>query len=196
MKNILNISGKAISVKGNDIDTDRIIPARFLKCVSFAELGPHAFEDDRKADSTKGITHSFDQTKFQEANILFVNQNFGCGSSREHAPQSLMRWGIQAIIGESFAEIFYANCISLGIPCVVLNKANINKIMKANQQDPNAQWTLDIENQKFSGPIELSVEINPNSQEQFITGKWNPLVELLDNLTLVRETAKKIPYLS
>ena len=126
---------------------------------------------------------------------MFVNQNFGCGSSREHAPQSLMRWGIKAIIGESFAEIFYGNCTSLGIPCITLGQENIQKIMKLNQENPNMPWKLDLEQQLLQNDqIEIPVTINPNSQQQFLSGKWNPLTELTENMSKVHETAKNIPY--
>jgi len=122
---ISNINGQCISLIGNDIDTDRIIPARFLRCVSFDSLGKSVFEDDRK--TLKG-RHPFDLEENKNASILIVNSNFGCGSSREHAPQALMRWGIKAIIGESFADIFYSNCIAIGIPCFTLPKKSIEKI--------------------------------------------------------------------
>ena len=122
---ILQISGKCISIIGNDIDTDRIIPARFLKCINFDALGKSVFEDDRK--TLKG-RHPLDLEENKNASILIVNSNFGCGSSREHAPQALMRWGIKAIIGESFAEIFYSNCIAIGIPCFTLPKKSLSLI--------------------------------------------------------------------
>ena len=122
---ISQISGECISLIGNDIDTDRIIPARFLKCVNFDALGKSVFEDDRKTQ--KGI-HAFDLKENQDSSILIVNSNFGCGSSREHAPQALIRWGIKAIIGESFAEIFYSNCLAIGIPCFTLPKKSVQNI--------------------------------------------------------------------
>ena len=126
---ILQISGKCISLIGNDIDTDRIIPARFLKCVNFDSLGKSVFEDDRK--TLKG-SHPFDLKENKDSSILIVNSNFGCGSSREHAPQALIRWGIRAIIGESFAEIFYSNCIAIGIPCFTLPKKLLQNIQTYN----------------------------------------------------------------
>ena len=126
---ILQISGRCISLIGNDIDTDRIIPARFLKCINFDALGNSVFEDDRK--TLKG-RHPLDLQENKNASILIVNSNFGCGSSREHAPQALMRWGIKAIIGESFAEIFYSNCVAIGIPCFTLPKKSIQNIQEYN----------------------------------------------------------------
>ena len=122
---VLQINGKCISLIGNDIDTDRIIPARFLKCVNFDSLGEYVFEDDR--ETLKGL-HPFDLEENKNASILIVNSNFGCGSSREHAPQALIRWGIKAIIGESFADIFYSNGIAIGIPCFTLPKKSIEEI--------------------------------------------------------------------
>jgi len=129
---ISNINGQCIALIGNDIDTDRIIPARFLKCVNFDSLGESAFDDDRK--TLKG-RHPFDIEKNKNASILIVNSNFGCGSSREHAPQALMRWGIKAIIGESFADIFYSNCIAIGIPCFTLSKKSIKEIQNYSDND-------------------------------------------------------------
>ena len=122
---ISNMNGQCISLIGNDIDTDRIIPARFLKCINFDSLGESVFEDDRKTLKGK---HPFDLEENKNASILVVNSNFGCGSSREHAPQALMRWGIKAIIGESFADIFYSTCIAIGIPCFTLPKKFIEEI--------------------------------------------------------------------
>ena len=133
---ISKITGKCISLIGNDIDTDRIIPARFLKCVNFDSLGKFVFEDDR--ETLKG-SHPFDIKENQGASIFIVNSNFGCGSSREHAPQALMRWGIKAIIGESFAEIFYSNCIAIGIPCFTLPKKSIQYIQKNNYKKRHRQ---------------------------------------------------------
>ena len=131
------VSGTTVVVRGDDIDTDRIIPARFLKCVTFEALGPAAFADDRAelADSPAG-PHPFDRPEHQGASILLVNRNFGCGSSREHAPQALMRWGIRAVVGESFAEIFYGNCLALGIPCLVADHDTMLAIQAAAEADP------------------------------------------------------------
>src|SRR3954470_24798958 len=148
---IAKVQARAVPVRGNDIDTDRIIPARFLRCVVFDGLGPHSFEDDRLGLKAKGQTHAFDDARFQGSGILFVNKNFGCGSSREHAPQALMRWGIKAIVGESFAEIFFGNCVSLGIPCLVADEAALGRLSTAAEKDPQALWTIDVEAGKVSG---------------------------------------------
>ncbi len=191
---ITSVSGRAISVRGNDIDTDRIIPARFLKCVTFEALGPHAFEDDRASLKEKGKTHPFDEPKFKGANILLVNKNFGCGSSREHAPQSLKRWGIDAIIGESFAEIFFGNCVSLGIPCATVSSDLAEKIQAAAEANPEANWELNLESLSLSGPVEISVNISDSTLKQFLKGSWNPMQGLLNAMDLVHSKAASLPY--
>jgi 3-isopropylmalate/(R)-2-methylmalate dehydratase small subunit len=193
---IKKIQGIAIPLHGNDIDTDRIIPARFLKCVVFNELGPHAFEDDRKSQKDSGITHPFDDPKYSQGSILVVNKNFGCGSSREHAPQSLIRWGIRAIIGESFAEIFYANCLTLGVPCVTMPQADITKIMSRIESDADTVWELDLESSRFSGPEVYDAGILPGSRDQLLSGNWNPLSALLANKDNIQKVASQLPYLN
>ncbi|MFC1584472.1 3-isopropylmalate dehydratase small subunit 2 [Fibrobacterota bacterium] len=193
---ITRIGGTAIPLRGNDVDTDRIIPARYLKCVTFAELGTHVFEDDRRESSAKGQLHAFDNEQYRGAEILFVNNNFGCGSSREHAPQSLMRWGIKGIIGESFAEIFFGNCVSLGIPCATLPHEAMESAMDAVEQRPDAQWTVDIELQELSGPVTFQIDLPPGPKSQFLAGTWNPLHSLLENKNEIEQTAAGLPYLS
>jgi 3-isopropylmalate/(R)-2-methylmalate dehydratase small subunit len=198
---ISKVSGRAVPVRGNDIDTDRIIPARFLRCVVFDGLGPHSFEDDRLGLKAKGQTHAFDDARFQGASILFVNKNFGCGSSREHAPQALMRWGIKAIVGESFAEIFFGNCVSLGIPCLVADEAALGRLSTAAEKDPQALWTIDVEAGKVSGtaggtPVTESAALPPGPRSQFLSGRWNSLNELLSNLPGVEKVAAGLPYVA
>jgi 3-isopropylmalate/(R)-2-methylmalate dehydratase small subunit len=193
---ISKVSGRAVPVRGNDIDTDRIIPARFLRCVVFDGLGPHSFEDDRLGLKAKGETHSFDDARYQGASILFVNKNFGCGSSREHAPQALMRWGIQAIVGESFAEIFFGNCVSLGVPCLTADEAALGRLLSAAEKDPQARWTVDVEAGKVSGPINESATLPPGPRSQFLSGRWNSLNELLGNLPGVEKVAAGLPYVA
>ena len=188
---ISQITGKCISLIGNDIDTDRIIPARFLKCVNFDSLGKSVFEDDRK--TLKG-SHAFDLKENQDSSILIVNSNFGCGSSREHAPQALIRWGIRAIIGESFAEIFYSNCIAIGIPCFTLPKKSIQRIQKYNI---SKSLFLEIDLKKSSAKskdLNFNLEIKESSKKMFLSGKWDATATLLENSSLVERKFKQLPY--
>ena len=188
---IIKIIGNCISLIGDDIDTDRIIPARFLKCVNFDSLGGAVFEDDRK--DLKG-KHPFDLDLNKGASILIVNSNFGCGSSREHAPQALMRWGIRAIIGESYAEIFYSNCIAIGIPCFSLRRELIKKIQQANQKNI-LSFEIDIEKAKaFSRELEIDLLIKESSKKMFLSGDWDATSILLNNQRLIESKLNDLPY--
>lgn len=189
---ITQINGQCISLIGNDIDTDRIIPARFLKCVNFDSLGESVFEDDRA--TLKG-QHPFDLEKYKNATILIVNSNFGCGSSREHAPQALMRWGIKAIIGESFADIFYSNCIAIGIPCFTLPKKSIQVIQKYID---NQSLFLEIELKDSlakSKDLNFDLEIKESSRKMFLSGEWDATSTLLENENLIEDKFHHLPYL-
>ena len=189
---ISQISGKCISLIGDDIDTDRIIPARFLKCVNFDSLGKSVFEDDRK--TLKGC-HPFDLEKNEGASILIVNSNFGCGSSREHAPQALMRWGIKTIIGESFAEIFYSNCLAIGIPCFTLEKKSIEEIQKYNN-NKGLFLEIDVQNSLAkSKEYLLDLEIKESSRKMFISGEWDATSTLLENANLIENKFTQLPYI-
>ena len=189
---ITQINGQCISLIGNDIDTDRIIPARFLKCVNFDSLGESVFEDDRAA--LKG-QHPFDIEENKNAKILIVNSNFGCGSSREHAPQALMRWGIRAIIGESFAEIFYSNCIAIGIPCFTLPKKYIEEIQ--NYCDNQSLFLeIDLKNSSAqSKDLNFNLEIKESSRKMFLSGEWDATATLLENRNLIENKFNELPYL-
>ena len=188
---ISQISGKCISLIGNDIDTDRIIPARFLKCVNFDSLGKSVFEDDRK--TLEGI-HPFDIKGNQGASILIVNSNFGCGSSREHAPQALMRWGIRAIIGESFAEIFYSNCIAIGIPCFTLPKKSLLDIQEYNK-NKSLFLEIDVKNSLAkSEDLHFNLEIKESTKKMFLSGEWDATAALLKNASLVERKFKDLIY--
>ena len=188
---ILQISGKCISLIGNDIDTDRIIPARFLKCINFDALGKSVFEDDRKTLKGK---HPLDLEENKNASILIVNSNFGCGSSREHAPQALMRWGIKAMIGESFAEIFYSNCIAIGIPCFTLPKKSIQDIQKYIDNE-SLFLEIDLKNSLAkSKDLNFILEIKESSRKMFISGEWDATATLLENVRLVENKFKELPY--
>ena len=191
------VTGTAVVVRGDDIDTDRIIPARFLKCVTFEALGPAAFADDRAelADDPAG-PHPFDRPEHQGAAILLVNRNFGCGSSREHAPQALMRWGIRAVVGESFAEIFYGNCLALGIPCLTAGHEQMLAIQAAAAADPAAVFALDVAAQSLGGagqswPLELAA----GPRQMLSTGQWDATSQLLANGAALEATAARLPYL-
>ena len=189
---ISNVKGQCISLIGNDIDTDRIIPARFLKCVNFDSLGESVFEDDRKTLKGK---HPFDLEENKNASILIVNSNFGCGSSREHAPQALMRWGIKAIIGESFAEIFYSNCIAIGIPCFTLPKKSIQNIQKYID---NKSLFLEIELKNSlakSKDLNVDLEIKESTRKMFLSGEWDATSKLLENANLIEDKFDNLPYL-
>ncbi len=193
---ITQVSGSAVPLRGNDIDTDRIIPARFLRCVVFDGLGEHAFEDDRLGLKGKGEIHPFENPIFAEAGILFVNKNFGCGSSREHAPQAIMRWGIKAIVGESFAEIFFGNCVSMGIPCLTADEDTLAKLMDAAEKNPKSKWAIDIANDSIEGPIAAKAKLPPGPKSQFLAGTWNALNELIKDFHEVEQVANRLPYVT
>ena len=189
---IIKISGNCISLVGDDIDTDRIIPARFLKCVDFESLGDAVFEDDRKDLMGK---HPFDLESNRNAVILLVNSNFGCGSSREHAPQALMRWGIKAIIGESFAEIFYSNCIAIGIPCFTLAKKDI-KPLQVKAETGNLFFDIDIKNViAIEGATKYKLELKESSKNMFLSGEWDATSTLLSNIKLIESKLDNLPYI-
>ena len=186
------INGKCISLVGDDIDTDRIIPARFLKCIDFDSLGKSVFDDDRK--TLKG-NHPFDLKTNKGSSILIVNSNFGCGSSREHAPQALMRWGIKAIIGESFADIFYSNCIAIGIPCFTLPKESIKEIQQY-LDIKNLFLEIDLfESTAKAEKLKFNLEIKETSKKMFLSGEWDATSKLLENMDLIENKLNDLPYL-
>ena len=186
------INGKCISLVGDDIDTDRIIPARFLKCIDFDSLGKFVFDDDRKA--LQG-NHPFDLEANKGASILIVNSNFGCGSSREHAPQALMRWGIKAIIGENFADIFYSNCIAIGIPCFTLSKTSIKTIQKY-LDNKDLYFEIDLlKSIASSKDLKFNLKIKKTSRKMFLSGEWDTTSKLIDNNDLIENKLKDLPYI-
>jgi 3-isopropylmalate/(R)-2-methylmalate dehydratase small subunit len=191
------ISGPAIPVRGHDIDTDRIIPARYLKCVVFEGLGEHAFEDDRAQQKRAGTTHAFDDARFANARILLVNRNFGCGSSREHAPQAIMRWrqGIQAIVGESFAEIFQGNCLAMGVPVVTVDAGDMAMLMDLAEGEPTLGYELDlVERRLTAGDFSVPVRIADGPRQQLVEGRWDSMGELLAATADIEKTAAALPY--
>ena len=191
---IKSIRGRSFVIKGDDIDTDRIIPARFLKCVSFSALGEQVFADDRK--ELKG-NHPFDLENNKGANILIVNDNFGCGSSREHAPQALMRWGIRLLVGESFAEIFFGNCLALGIPCLTASKKEIIKIQKLVDENPKQIWSFKLDELSISNQKEtIKLNLEEGAYKMLYSGKWDATSQLLNAEAKINDTVKNLPYLN
>jgi 3-isopropylmalate/(R)-2-methylmalate dehydratase small subunit len=191
---VQNVSGTALIIQGEDIDTDRIIPARFLKCVSFDALGDQVFADDRLELAGE---HPFDQARFEGASILIVNGNFGCGSSREHAPQALMRWGIRAVVGVSFAEIFFGNCLALGIPCASASPDQILAIQASVEEDATRHWTLDLDEMALASDQDRwDVSIDPGPRDMLLSGRWDATSQLLDNSPKVKALMDEIPYLN
>jgi 3-isopropylmalate/(R)-2-methylmalate dehydratase small subunit len=191
------VSGPGIALDGNDIDTDRIIPARFLRCVTFDGLGEHAFEDDRQQLTAAGKRHVFDDPTRFRARVLLVDRNFGCGSSREHAPQALMRWqsGITALVGESFAEIFFGNCVALGIVCVTASTADVQALKQAVNADATLEVTVDLERALArAGSKQIAIAMPAGSRQQLLTGRWDSSTELLGGLKQVAKTATALPY--
>ena len=193
MQQITEVTGSGIPLLIDDIDTDRIIPARFLRCVTFDGLGEHAFEDDRQQDRS----HPFDDPRYKGSSVLIGGRNFGCGSSREHAPQALMRWGIKAVIAESFAEIFFGNCTTLGVPCVCAARADLEQLVNLVKADPSLPITVDLASlQVRAGSRTIPVSILQSARMALTTGKWDFLGQLLEGADAVRQAASTLPYLS
>ncbi len=191
---IKSIQGRSLTIRGDDIDTDRIIPARFLKCVSFSALGEQVFADDRKELNGN---HPFDLDHNKGANILVVNDNFGCGSSREHAPQALMRWGIRLIIGESFAEIFFGNCLALGIPCLTGSKEKIVKLQNLVEKTNDQIWNFNLKNISISNQKEtFKLNLDEGPYNMLFSGKWDATSQLLDEEEKINKTFNNLPYLN
>ena len=194
---VTQVSGRGVFIPGADIDTDRIIPARFMKCVTFDGLGEFAFHDVRiNPDTGEKTDHPLNDPRFEGASILLAGVNFGCGSSREHAPQSLKKYGFEGVIAESFAEIFFGNSTTLGMPCVVATAANIAKLREAIEADPSVEITINVENRKVSASsgIEFEVEMPDSAREALVSGRWDPIQELLDNGEAIEATAEKLFY--
>ena len=191
---IQTVQGRGLPLLGNDIDTDRIIPARFLRCVTFDGLGEQVFLDDRKA--AEGL-HPFDLPQFQGAKVLVVNANFGCGSSREHAPQAIARWGIEAIVGESFAEIFFGNCLSMGVPCLITSPEDVATLQDAIGAEPTLDIFVDVTNLRVTfGDRSIAVEMKEGPRQMLVEGTWDMCGQLVSNIEDTRATAAQLPYMS
>ena len=189
---IESVEGSGCVVRGDDIDTDRIIPARFMKVVTFDDMGRHAFEDARKAAKGK---HPLDDERYSGAEILVVGQNFGCGSSREHAPQALMRFGFKAFIGGSFAEIFFGNCTSLGLPCVTLGDEDLSKLMDAVELDPGHQIAIDLNASTITSRAgSMKAGVPEGVRQQLMEGTWDATRVLLEARDAIDKTAASLPY--
>ena len=196
-RKIIKLSGTAIPVRGNDIDTDRIIPARYLKETTFARMGDYPFYDERFDSEGKPKPHPFNDPKYQGASILLVNKNFGCGSSREHAPQALFRFGIHAIVGESFAAIFAGNCVVMGIPTVTVTSAEMEELLKLVEQNPRTAFTIDLEGKTLTyGERQIRFDAPESYRRALITGLWDSTSTLCANLEKVKKVADKLPYVT
>jgi 3-isopropylmalate/(R)-2-methylmalate dehydratase small subunit len=189
---IQRIEGRALPLRGHDIDTDRIIPARYLRSVSFEGLEQHVFADDRTAGG-----HPFDNPAYAGAAVLLVNRNFGCGSSREHAPQALQRWGIRAVVGEGYSEIFFSNALTLGLPCVSLPAQAIDRLMTLVEHEPTTQIAVDVETMRVSAGDTSSEAAMPSAARDALTsGLWDGTGLLLENFEEVKAVAGRLPYVS
>ena len=195
MNKIEHIEGVALPLRGDDIDTDRIIPARYLRAVTFDGLETHVFEDDRKALASSGGRHRFDEPDYADAAILLVNRNFGCGSSREHAPQALLRRGIRAVVGESFSEIFFGNAVLLGIPCVSVSHDAIDALMSAAESRPRDLMVVSLSGPTVqAGSLSVVGTLPAAARDAFLKGLWDPTSLLLDRFDEVRAVARDLPY--
>ncbi|WP_299410066.1 3-isopropylmalate dehydratase small subunit [Acaryochloris sp. IP29b_bin.148] len=194
MSQIHQITGSGLPLTGNDIDTDRIIPARFLRCVTFEGLGQQVFADDRQQAAGQ---HPFDLPQFQDATLLVVNGNFGCGSSREHAPQAIAKWGIQAIVGESFAEIFLGNCVAIGIPCVTASPEVVQQLQAHLAQQPQASMQVDLNRMTVQcDDISVPVHMGEGPRQMMLAGTWDACGQLLGQGDQIKATADRLPYLA
>jgi 3-isopropylmalate/(R)-2-methylmalate dehydratase small subunit len=194
---ITQVTGRGVFVPGNDIDTDRIIPARFMKCVTFDGLGEFLFFDMRKNADGTDKPHPLNEPRFKGANILLSGTNFGCGSSREHAPQAIQKYGIRAVVAESFAEIFFGNCTTLGIPCLAASREDIAKIAAAIEAHPSVELVVDVAAQEIRfGGQKVKTVIREAARDALVNGRWDPIGELLEGRAAVTAAAARLPYLA
>ncbi|MCB1098566.1 MAG: 3-isopropylmalate dehydratase small subunit [Verrucomicrobiae bacterium] len=192
---ITTVQGTGVYVPGSDVDTDRIIPARFMKCVTFDGLGEYLFYDVRKHEDGSDKEHPLNDPRFKDATILIAGSNFGCGSSREHAPQAIYRYGFRAVIAESFAEIFFGNCVTLGIPCVVATGDDIKVLAAAVEADPTLAVTVDVDQCRvFFGDQSFTVHVPDSARDALISGKWDPIADLLESADEVSDRMQQLGY--
>ena len=197
LEKITEVKGRGVYVAGNEIDTDRIIPARFMKCVTFAGLGEYLFYDVRKNEDGSDKEHPLNDERCAKATILLSGENFGCGSSREHAPQALYRYGFRGLIAESYAEIFFGNCTTLGIPCFCATKEDIQVITAAIEADPSIEVTLDVANERILfGDQSLTAVVRDSARTALCEGKWDMIGELREVEDKVAEVAAALPYMA
>ncbi len=187
------VSGRGLPLVGNDIDTDRIIPARFLRAVTFDGLGEQVFADDRQ----QLADHPFNQPQYKGAKVLVVNRNFGCGSSREHAPQAIARWGINAIVGESFAEIFFGNCVAMGVPCLMATTEAVTALQQVIISQPTVELSVDLEAMNVAaGEVSVPVTMGDGSRQMFLKGTWDACGQLVAQQAAIAKTAAQLPYVN
>lgn len=192
---ITQVCGRGVYVPGDDIDTDRIIPARFMRCVTFDGLGEYAFYDERRAGDGSEKPHPLNDPRFAGATILLTGRNFGCGSSREHAPQALYRHGFRAILAESFAEIFFGNSLTIGLPCLVMSREDIRSLADLIEADPVQEITVDIANGRvMAADLDFEATIPQDARNALVEGRWDAIADLLEGIPLVQEKARQLPY--
>lgn len=197
LETIVRVAGRAICLEGDNVDTDRILPSRYLKHLTFDALGEHVFEGDRANARAAGETHPFDDTRRVGGTILFAGENFGCGSSREHAPQALFRWGVRAIVGVSYGEIFQGNAAAIGLPCVVLAPADAEAARNLAASDPTLQFVVNlVDRQLTCGETVWPVRINESERERLVTGRWDTFTSLSEAADDIKKVAARLPYLS
>ena len=196
LEKVQRVTGRGVCVPGDDVDTDRIIPARFMKCVTFDGLGQYLFYDARFDEARQPKRHPLNDARFTGATVLIAGSNFGCGSSREHAPQALAKYGFKAIVAESFAEIFFGNATTLGMPCVSLTRAQLEALSRHIDADPSAEITVDLEAQVVSaGDSRHPLTVKPGAREALLGGQWDPIGLLLEDMDRIREVAGRLEYL-
>jgi len=191
---IKKVTGRAVPVEGDDIDTDRIIPARYMRCVTFDGLGEFLFRDIRQTPEGKSTHHPIDQAQFKGATILVSGMNFGCGSSREHAPQAIVRAGFKAVIAGNFAEIFFGNSTTLGLPCVTAKKDDLEALTQLIKKEPSTEVQIDLEKLMVTaGKLSFPVTMKASAQQGLLSGRYDAIADLLANLPKVKELAERLP---